>query len=51
METKEIAQQLKELAALPEDPGSILIADVIVNSCNFSSKGSDFLPFACNACM
>jgi hypothetical protein len=33
METKEIAQQLKELAALPEDPGSILSTYKAAHNC------------------
>ena len=37
----EMAQQLRTLAVLPEDPGSIPITHMAAHNCNNSFRGSD----------
>ncbi|KAL6077744.1 hypothetical protein STEG23_007898, partial [Scotinomys teguina] len=39
----EMALQLRALAALPEDPGSIPSTHMAAHNCNFSSRASDTL--------
>lgn len=42
-EAKKMAQVLRVLAVLPQDPGSIPNAHLAAHNCNSTSRGSDTL--------